>query len=38
MFAGEVVKMGESLGISTPFCWMIQEAIQTLEEKNAGVI
>lgn len=34
MFAGKVVEMGEELGIPTPHCWMIREAIQALEEKK----
>lgn len=38
MFAGAVVEMGKELGIPTPFCWMIQEEIQVLEEKNAGLL
>ena len=38
MFAGAVVKMGRKLGVETPCNWMIQEIIQTLEEKNQGIL
>ncbi len=38
MFAGAVIKMGREVGVKTPYNWMIQEMIQTLEEKNLGVL
>jgi len=36
MFAGEVVRLGQELGIETPVNWMFYHAIKVLEEKNAG--
>ena len=38
MFAGAVVKMGQELNVPTPCSWMIQEIIQTMEEKNQGIL
>lgn len=38
MFAGTMVKMGEELGIATPICFLFQEAITVLEEKNTGIL
>lgn len=38
MFAGAVVKMGEETGVATPYNWIIQEIIQTMEEKNQGIL
>lgn len=36
MFAGEVVRLGQELGIETPVNWMFCHGIKALEEKNAG--
>lgn len=36
MFAGEVVRLGQELGIETPVNWMFYHGIKVLEEKNAG--
>lgn len=36
MFAGTMVKMGQELGISVPYCEYTFHAIKALEEKNDG--
>jgi 2-dehydropantoate 2-reductase len=36
MFAGEVLRLGQELGIETPVNWMYYHGIKVLEEKNAG--
>lgn len=38
MFAGRMVKMGKEVGVPTPICWMFEQAIKVLEEKNAGLL
>lgn len=37
MFAGQMIRMGEELGISVPYCTYTYHAIKALEEKNAGL-
>lgn len=36
MFAGKVVRLGEELGVETPFNRLFYHAIKVLEEKNEG--
>lgn len=38
MFAGELIKMANELGIEVPFAEYTYHAIKALEEKNDGVI
>ena len=37
LFAGQVVRLGEELGIDTPVCRMFLMAIHVLEQKNSGL-
>lgn len=37
MFAGEMVRMGEELGIATPVCRMFLNGIKVLEQKNENL-
>lgn len=37
LFAGDMVKMGEELGIPVPYCTFCLHAIHALEEKNDGL-
>lgn len=36
MFAGAVMRMGESMGVATPVNWMLYHGIKVKEEKNEG--
>lgn len=37
MFAGEMVRMGEELGVATPICRLFLNGIKVLEQKNDGL-
>ena len=37
MFAGEMVRMGEALGVATPICRLFLNGIKVLEQKNDGL-
>ncbi len=38
MFSGTLIRMGEELGVATPFNEFAYHVIKSLEEKNAGII